>query len=106
MNLQIIKSVDGKDEYVLLPIGIYRSLQKEIASQITGMSNRQDFVPFEPEDYVNNPVALTRIKAGMTQNQLANRMEVTQAYISKIERQSKVSAKLLHKVRLALSKKR
>ena len=30
MTLQIIKSTDGKEEYVLLPITAYRVLKKEI----------------------------------------------------------------------------
>ena len=30
MNLQVIKGVDGKDEYVLLPVGIYESLREQI----------------------------------------------------------------------------
>lgn len=42
------------------------------------------------------------IKAGITQDELAARMKVTQAYISKIEGKDKVTAKLLHKVKAAL----
>lgn len=103
MSLQIIKSVDGKDEYVLLPINIYHSLHHEILKHIK--KNKAEYVSFEPADYVDNPIALARIKAGMTQAELANKMKVTQAYISKIEAQDKVSAKLLYKVKTALKKK-
>ncbi len=74
MNLQIIKSIDGKAEYA----------------------------PFELTNYVDNPVALARINAVMTQEELATRMSVTQAYISKLEAQSKVTAKVLKKVKAAI----
>jgi transcriptional regulator with XRE-family HTH domain len=63
-----------------------------------------DYVAFNPADYVDNPIALARIKAGITQTQLAKRMQVTQAYISKIEAQQSVTLKLLHKVKTALKK--
>lgn len=65
----------------------------------------KEYVPFNPVDYVDNPIALARIQAGMTQKQLAKRMNVTQAYISKIEAQDKATAKMLQKVKAALEKK-
>lgn len=100
MNLQIIKSIDGKAEYVLLPISLYQELQQQIDTKIKIQSN--DYVPFDPADYVKNPIALARIKAHLTQAELAELLNVTQAYISKIERQKKVTAKLLNKVREAI----
>jgi len=63
-----------------------------------------DYVLFNPTDYVDNPIALARIKAGITQEELAKEMGVTQAYISKIESQKKVTMKLLLKVKNALSR--
>ncbi|MGC4423799.1 helix-turn-helix domain-containing protein [Streptococcus suis] len=45
------------------------------------------------------------MKAGMTQDELAKRMKVTQAYISKIENQEIVTPKMLMKVRRALTGK-
>ncbi|MGP1609441.1 MAG: helix-turn-helix domain-containing protein, partial [Burkholderiales bacterium] len=54
--------------------------------------------------YVDNPVALARIKAKITQAELARRMEVSQAYISKIEAQVKVGSKVLTKVNAALAR--
>jgi len=102
MSLQIIKSVDGKDEYVLLPISIYNALRDQIREKL----NKKDYVPFDPADYVDNLIALARIKAGITQEELAKRMKVSQAYISKIERQDKVTPKMLQKVKMALEKKR
>ena len=94
MNLQIIKSLNGENEYVLLPIDIYTSWQKQIKGN--------DYVTFDLKDYVDNPVALARIKLKITQETLAKQMDVTQAYISKLEAQAKVSAKVLQKVNAAL----
>lgn len=105
MSLQIIKSVDGKDEYVLLPINIYHSLRDQIKECMEKTKSKSDYVTFDPADYVDNPIALARIKAGIMQEELAKRMKVTQAYISKIEAQDKVTAKMLQKVKIALGKK-
>lgn len=69
------------------------------------MSNAE-YVLFQPEDYIENPVALARLKANLTQADLAKRLRVSQAYISKIEKQEKVTPKLLAKIKLALPKKR
>src|SRR3989338_2053187 len=101
MNLQVIRSIKGKAEYILLPMHLYHALREEITEKLDG-SLQDEYVPFDPADYVDNPVALARIKACMTQTQLAQRMKVTQAYISKLERQKKVTAKTLHRVKLAL----
>jgi len=100
MSMNVIKSLDG-EEYVLLPVRVYRALRKSIDKKLAE-KDEADYVPFELEDYVDNPVALTRIKANMTQEELAQRMNVSQAYISKVERQNKVSAKLLERVKRAL----
>jgi ribosome-binding protein aMBF1 (putative translation factor) len=97
MNLQTIKSIDGKIEYVLLPVDTYRLLKKQI-DQVT--DSAEDYIPFELEDYVQNPVALARIRADLTQEELAERLKVSQAYISKIE------SKLLAKIMNAIKKKK
>ena len=104
MNLQIIKSIDGKDEYVLLPIHIYNNLQKQIKDQLKQIKTKIDYVTFEPADYVDNPIALARIQLGMTQETLAHKMGVTQAYISKIEAQDTVTPKTLQKFKKVLKK--
>lgn len=101
MNLQVIKSVTGNDEYVLLPMSVYKQIKPTIDSYLI---NDDEYVGFDPADYVSNPVALARINANLTQEELAQKMEVSQAYISKIENQPKVSAKLLTKVKKLLSK--
>ncbi|OGT38613.1 MAG: transcriptional regulator [Gammaproteobacteria bacterium RIFCSPHIGHO2_12_FULL_37_14] len=102
MTLQIIKSIDGKAEYVLLPVNIYHTLRQEIEEALRKRYSSDDYVPFELTDYVDNPVALARINAGITQETLAKRMCVTQAYISKLEAQSKVTVKVLKKVQAAI----
>ena len=61
-----------------------------------------EYLSFRLENYVDNPVVLARIKARLSQSGLAQCMGVSQAYISKIEKQAKVSAKLLAKVKAAL----
>jgi DNA-binding XRE family transcriptional regulator len=104
MKLQIIKSVEGEDEYVLLPIHVYKVLREEIEKRLKNNKDKTDYVPFDPADYVDNPVALVRIRAGITQEELASRMGVTQAYISKIESQDSVTAKIVQKVKVALEK--
>jgi ribosome-binding protein aMBF1 (putative translation factor) len=103
MRLQVIKSVDGRDEYVLLPITVYQSLREEIEEELIH-HNDADYVPFDAADYIDNPIALARIKSRMTQEELAKRLQVSQAYISKIEAQKKVTPKLLERVNQVLLK--
>ncbi len=106
MTLQTIKSIDGKDEYVLLPVTVYQALKEEIEDELAGLEaateKGEEYVPFVLEDYIDHPVALARMKAHMTQKELAERLGVTQAYISKIERQDKVTPQLLARVKAAL----
>jgi hypothetical protein len=96
MNLQTIKSVDGQVEYVLLPITAYNSLSQEVIKQLESFQDHEDYELFNPADYVDNPVALARIEAGITQKELA--------YVSKIEAQSKPSLKTIKKIELAIGK--
>ena len=106
MTLQKIKSVNGKDEYILLPMAIYHALkdqiEHELAAHETGEDAEQKYVPFILEDYVDNPVAIARIKAGITQEQLAQRLGVSQAYISQVERRTHVTNKMLERVHNAI----
>lgn len=106
MNLQTIKSMDGKVEYVLLPVAAYHALRRQITEQLKKHSQEnEDYEVFDPADYIDNPIALARIQAGITQEALAKLMGVTQAYVSKIESQDKVTPKLLNKVGIALENK-
>ena len=104
MNLQTIKSLDGKVEYILLPLAAYKALRHQITEQLKQTQESEDYEIFDPADYVDNPVALARIRVGLTQEELAKLMGVTQAYVSKIENQEKISVKLLNKVHGALEK--
>ncbi len=61
--------------------------------------SKKEYVSFNLSDYVDNPVAFARIEAGLTQAQLARRMKVKSAHISKLEAQNKVTAKILKKVK-------
>ena len=105
-KIQVIQSLNGEPEYVLLPYEIYQTLRGELDRKLSARKPRQasDYVPFRVQDYVDNPVALARIKARISQSELARRLDVSQAYISKIERQEKVTAKLLARVSKALRK--
>lgn len=108
MKLQTIQSLNGEAEYVLLPFGVYQALKEEIEEELQAQSDRSapadrnDYVPFELSDYVDNPVALARIEARITQEELAERLGVSQAYISKVERQERVTPKLMERVHRAL----
>jgi hypothetical protein len=104
MNLQTIKSIDGKIEYVLLPIQLYNTLNGELKKKLR--YRESDYISFDPADYVSNPVALARINAGITQKELAKYMQVTQAYISKIENQDSVTPKLLKRVKDLIVKRK
>lgn len=103
-KIQVIKATDGTPEYVLLPLAVYNSLRKTIDAALAG--NEGDYIPFKLDDYVDNPVALARIKAGLTQEQLAERLGVTQAYISKIEAQAHATPKLMQRVTEAIGRRR
>ena len=106
LNLQIIKSISGKPEFVLIPVAVYNALREQIEDELAGLEAAADkggdYVPFEASDYVDNPVALARMNAGLTQKELAKRLGVSQAYVSKIERQTKVTPKLVSKVKRAI----
>lgn len=106
LNLQIINSVAGNPEFVLIPVAVYNALREQIEDELAGLAaaahKGRDYVPFELADYVDNPIALARIKANMTQKELARRLGATQAYVSKVERQTKATPKLLAKVKAAL----
>ena len=106
LSLQIIKSISGKPEFVLIPVAVYNALREQIEDEVAGLEaasdKSTDQVPFALEDYVDSPIALARIRANVTQKELAKRLGVTQAYISKAEHQSKVTPKLLAKVKAAL----
>lgn len=100
--IQTIKTLDGQ-EFVLLPIECYQHLKPQIDEYLAFEENDNDeYIPFNLENYVKNPVALARINAGITQKELAELLNVSQAYISKLESNAHVSAKTMLKVKKAL----
>lgn len=99
MKPQIIQSLEGKDEYVLLPVPIYIDLQEEIDAKLAKFRKGAALT-----EYITNPIIQARLNADITQQELAEKMNVSQAYISKLEKQQKVSAKVLAKVDAALKK--
>lgn len=105
MKLQTIKSLGGKPEYVLLLIMVYQALREAIELQLEKAQSESEYELFDAADYIQNPVALTRIKAKLTQQQLADLMGVAQAYISRLESQLQVSPKSLLKVKAAIANK-
>ena len=82
------------------------SLQVEIKEKLKATALINDYVPFNPADYVDNPVALAHIKSGLTQEELAKELKVSQAYVSKLENQDEISVKVLQKVASVLAKRK
>lgn len=107
-KVQVIHALNGEPEYVLLPYDLYQALRGELERKLAARkrTRENDYAPFQVEDYVDNPVALARIKARVSQSELARRLGVSQAYISKIERQDRVTENLLGRVTTALRGKR
>ena len=110
MNLQTIKDIHGKAEYVLLPVQVYDVLKEQIEDELSRpeawADQEEDYVDFDPADYVENPVALARLQAQVKQVDLARYMKVTQSYISKLEHADIVSDEALQKVKAALQEMR
>lgn len=106
MSVQVIKDRKGRPEYVLLPMPVYKALQPEIEEQLAAHgldgSAEDDYEPFDPADYIDNPVAIERMRAGIKQKALANAMGVSQAYVSKLEAGEHVTTAALKRVREAL----
>lgn len=103
MKLQIIKSAQNEPEYVLVPVDVFEKCKSVIEEALECRENQggDDYVDFKLDDYVN-PAAQMRIEAGLTQKEMAEKMGVTQAYISKLENKESVGPKALLKVKKAL----
>ncbi|MEO5340487.1 MAG: helix-turn-helix transcriptional regulator [Magnetococcus sp. MYC-9] len=108
MNLQIIKGRDGQDEYVLLPVSVYRALRGQIEDELSEQAiqpgREGEYEPFDPADFVQNPVALARMRAGITQAELARRMGASLASVHQLEQAATVSADVVQRVTEALEK--
>ena len=102
MSLQVIHSIHGIPEFVLLPMSTFEKLPAQLKAELSEKLST-DYEPFILEEYIQNPVALARMKAQVTQKALAKAMHVSQAYISQLEIQKAVTPKTLDKVLAALS---
>jgi DNA-binding XRE family transcriptional regulator len=95
---QIIYEND-KPTFVVIPYADYVELTAESANE-----DDNEYIPFVLSDYINNPIRVARIQAGLTQQEFAQRLGVTQGYVSRIEgRNFKVSDKLMTKVKSTLA---
>ncbi len=93
MNLQTI-SLNGH-EFVLLPATCYKAHKSLIDGLVAEPEDDDEYVPFVLEDYFNNPVALERIKRGVTQKQLAKLLDCSQSYVSQLEAKDSVSKAIM-----------
>ncbi len=81
MSAQIIYDQTGKNpEFAVIPWDEYQQLIHQ------DDADDEEMIPFNVADYIDNPIKAMRIKANLTQVQLAELMDVSQAYIGKIER--------------------
>ena len=76
-TLQTIKNTSGKPEYVLLPITVYKNLKKNIDRMVEQNASQEDYVDFDPSDFIKNRIALVRMKAKITQESLAKHLDVS-----------------------------
>ena len=105
-TLQIIKNTSGNPEYVLLPITVYKNLKENIDRMVKDVPQKE-YADFDPSDFIKNRIALTRMKTKITQASLAKYLNVSQAYISKIENDEyKVTPRLFEKINDAIKKLR
>lgn len=100
MNLNTIQ-INGR-EFVLIPMANYKSKQKQFDKLVSSTENDDEYFPLILEEIFHHPVVLARMKAGVTQVQLAELMGVTQAYISQLEKTENVSNAVISKVKKAL----
>lgn len=90
----------GKPVFVVVPYRDYIALTGEDLVQKEGDA---EFVPFQVGDFIRNPIKVARIEAGISQAELAIRLDVSQGYISKIEGHGHtVTERLMKRVKAAL----
>lgn len=111
MKIQVIKEND-QPKFAVVPWKIFIRFRDEIEDEILAAEAKRvladpvegELVPFDVARYISNPVKAARIKAELSQEDLAVRMGVSQAYVSKLEKARSVSPKVWHQVGLALAK--
>ncbi len=103
MSIQVIKKKKRAD-YVVIPYDEFMEYADEdlidaaYIQEILQDPVEGEIIDFDFADYVSNPVHLARLRAGITQKELAEIMGVTQAYVSKLEKSEHVTIKALKKV--------
>ncbi|MBP6422302.1 MAG: helix-turn-helix transcriptional regulator [Propionivibrio sp.] len=91
----------GKPAFAVIPYDEYLALTVNKAKK--PQSKEDELVPFVLGDFIKNPIRVARVDAGLTQQELAKCLDVTQGYISKIEgRNFDVSEALMKRVNKAL----
>lgn len=94
----------GKPAFAVIPYDDYLALTVNKARKPA--SSEDELVPFVLGEYIKNPIRAARVDSGLTQQELAKRLNVTQGYISKIEgRNFEVSELLTNRVNKALLQK-
>ncbi len=98
MEYQTIKE-NGRVKFVILPVKLFQALLDRLGDQSDLRAIREAkaeplYDQQEAEDYIfMNPVKRERVERGWTQQELARRLGVKQATISKWERQDAVYRK-------------
>jgi len=98
MEYQTIKE-NGKVKFVVLPVNTFRTILDRIEDEsdlcdIREAKSEPLYDQNEAENYIfMNPVKRERLERGWTQEELANRIEVKQATVSKWERKGAVYRK-------------
>lgn len=101
MSIQVIKK---KADYVVIPYYEFMEYADEdlidaaYIQEILQDPEEGQITDFDFADHVTNPVNLMRLRAGVTQRELAEEMDVSQAYVSKLERSEHVTPKAQKKV--------
>lgn len=98
-NLTVLRDAKGQPAFVILPVAEYERLVEK-------KRNEADYVPAEVVEriFVGNlsPIRAWREHLGLSQADVASRMEITQSAYSKIELKASVKQSVREKVSKAL----
>ena len=84
---------ENKPAFAVIPYAEYIEL-------VGNTKDDNETVQFSLSDYIQNPIRVARIQSNLSQQELAERLNVTQGYVSRIEgRNFKVTDKLMHKIK-------
>lgn len=110
-QLQILKDLAGRDQFVVIPHSVYERLKERIDSEYEAQRQSMALTSAVEDDAqmagtpFRNPVTLMRMRAGLKQKELAEALGITQAYVSKMENAEVVSPRFIGKVRAALQRR-